>query len=239
MLKSKGLWSLSFVLLGLFASSSQRWENFTVPTPIAAEDTLIIGFHGGRDAWDNQKVGVGKMAVRLRELKLPGTHVQTVENTKRDLALRFVKVALDRNHDGKLDESERHSARIILYGESFGGAAVVKFARQLQEIDIPVLLTVQVDSVGRNDEVIPSNVKAAANLYQRSGKVIRGPKAIRAQDPNRTEILGSFRYDYSDSTIDISDLPWHKTFLRRDHVRMDRDPRVWQRVEELIVKALA
>src|SRR5262245_41566468 len=144
--------SLLMVSLGC---SSQRWEDFTIPTPIAAEDTLIIGFHGGRDAWDNQKVGVGRMAARLRELKLPRTHVQTVENTKRDLALRFVKAALDRNHDGHLDNAERQSARIILYGESFGGAAVVKFARQLQELDVPVLLTVQVDSVGRNDDAIP------------------------------------------------------------------------------------
>src|SRR5262249_1520586 len=139
----------------------------------------------------------------------------------------------------KLDDSERRSARIILYGESFGGAAVVKFARQLQELEIPVLLTVQVDSVGRNDDVIPANVKQAANLYQRNGRVIRGPQEIRAQNPQRTEILGSFLYDYSESTIDISDLPWHKTFLRRDHIRMDRDPKVWQKVEELILAAVA
>lgn len=234
----KGFWSLLLLAaLGLLACSSQRWEHFTVPTPIAAEDTLIIGFQGGRDDWNNEKVGVGRMAARLRELQLPRTHIQTVENTKRDLALRLVKAALDRNQDGRLDDSERQSARIILYGESFGGAAVVKFARQLQELEIPVLLTVQVDSVGRNDEVIPSNVKAAANLYQRNGKIIRGPQTISAQDPNHTEILGSFLYDYSQSTIDISDLPWHKTFLRSDHVKMDRDPRVWQKVEEFIVEA--
>ena len=228
---------MSLSLTGVLACSSQRWEHFTIPTPIAAEDTLIIGFHGGRDAWDNGKVGVGRMASRLRELKLPRTHVQTVENTKRDLALRFVRAAFDRNQDGNLDEAERTSARIILYGESFGGAAVVKFARQLQELHVPVLLTVQVDSVGRNDEVIPANVRAAANLYQRNGRFIRGPQEIRAQDPQRTQILGNFRYDYAESKIDISDLPWHKTFLRRDHARMDRDPRVWQRVEELITKA--
>jgi hypothetical protein len=234
---SKRFWSLPLLVLGLMGCSSQRWEHFTVPTPVAAEETLIVGFQGGRDDWNNEKVGVGRMAAKLRELKLPKTHTQTVENTKRDLALRFVRAALDRNQDGKLDDSERQSARIILYGESFGGAAVVKFARQLEELEIPVLLTVQVDSVGRNDDLIPSNVKAAANLYQQNGRVIRGPQAIRAEDAKRTEILGSFLYDYSDSKIDISDLPWHKTFLRRDHVRMDRDPRVWQKVEELIVKA--
>ena len=114
---------------------------------------------------------------------------------------------------------------------------MVKFARQLQQLDLPVLLTVQVDSVGRGDEVIPSNVLTAANLYQRNGRFIRGPLQIRAQDPTGTRILGNLRYDYRDSKIDISDLPWHKTILRRDHAKMDRDPRVWKRVDELIVNA--
>lgn len=230
---------LVILLTGNIGCASQRWEHFTVPTPLASDATLIIGFHGGRDTWNNEKVGVGRMAVRLGELKLPKTHVQTVENTKRELALRFVRAALDRNQDGILDEGERRSARIVLYGESFGGAAVVKFSRQLRELDVPVLLTVQVDSVGLGDEVIPANVAAAASLYQRNGRFIHGPHKIQAADPKRTQILGNFRYDYSGSTIDISDLPWHKTILRNDHARMDRDPKVWKQVEELIVRAVA
>lgn len=229
--------SLLGMLIALTGCGSQRWEHFIVPVPLEPEDTLVIGFHGGRDAWNNERVGVGRMAARLRTLELPKTHVQTVENTKRDLALRFVRAALDRNHDGNLDPGERQAARIILYGESFGGAAVVKFARQLEQLNVPVLLTVQIDSVGRGDEVIPSNVAAAANLYQRSGRIIRGPERIRAALPERTRILGNYRYDYRNSDIDISDLPWYKTILRNDHARMDRDPKVWKQVEELIINA--
>lgn len=231
--------SLLGVLIVLTGCGSQRWEHFAVPVPLEPEDTLIIGFHGGRDAWNNERVGVGRMAARLRALDLPKTHVQTVENTKRDLALRFVRAALDRNHDGNLEEAERKAARIVLYGESFGGAAVVKFARQLEQLDVPVLLTVQIDSVGRGDEVIPANVAAAVNLYQRSGRIIRGPERIRAESAERTRILGNYRYDYRDSKIDISDLPWYKTILRNDHARMDRDPKVWKQVEELIVEAVS
>jgi hypothetical protein len=224
-------------LIAFVGCGAQRWEHFTEAVPLKPEATLIIGFHGGRDAWNNERVGVGRMATRLRALELPMTHIQTVENTRRALALRFVRAALDRNQDGNFDEGERKAARIILYGESFGGAAVVKFARQLEELDVPVLLTVQVDSVGRGDEVIPANVAAAANLYQRSGRIIRGPESIRAESPKRTRILGNFRYDYRDSDIDISDLPWYKTILRNDHARMDRDPKVWKQVEELILNA--
>ena len=47
---------------------------------------------------------------------------------------------------------------LVMYGQSFGGAAVVKLARQLQAMSLPVLLTIQIDSVGRDDSVIPQNV---------------------------------------------------------------------------------
>lgn len=225
------------LVLWTLACAGQRWEHFTVPTPVIEGDTLIIGFHGGRDRWNNERVGVGRMAVRLRSMGLPRTHVQTVENTKRDLALRFVQAALDRNGDGTLSEEERGSARIILYGQSFGGAAVAKFARQLHREGVPLLLTVQVDSIGLGDEVVPPNVRRAANLYQRNGRFIRGPQEIRAEDPSKTEILGNWKFNYRKSKIDVSDLPWHKTVLRKDHAKMDRDPEVWGKVEELILGA--
>jgi hypothetical protein len=218
--------------------SAQRWEDLIVPTPLTPDDTLIIGFHGGRDRWDDQRVGVGRMALRLKLLQTSRLYVQTFENRKRELALRFVREALDRDHDGVLSGDEAASARIVLYGESFGGAAVIKFARQLRQFHVPVLLTVQIDSVGLGDEVVPDNVRCAANLYQRNGRFVRGPENIRAADPSRTHILGNWRFDYRNSAIDISDLPWYKTILRKDHSCMDRDPLVWQRVEELIISAI-
>lgn len=229
-----------FALIVPLLFSAQKWEDVSLRAPLEAGDTLIIGFQGGRDRWDNRVVGVGRMALRLQSLKVPQQrlHVRTLENRKRKLGLQLVREAFDRDRDGKLNEQEAASARIVLYGESFGGAAVVKFAHQLRRLGVPVLLTIQIDSVGLGDEVIPENVRCAANLYQRNGKFIRGPQAIRAADPARTRILGNWRFDYRNSKIDISDLPWHKTILRKDHARMDRDPLVWQKVEELIVRAL-
>jgi hypothetical protein len=119
---------------------------------------------GERDSWHDENVGVGRLAAKLRKSVLKGVHVETVENLKRGLALKFVKNSLDRDGNGELDDSERSSARIILYGQSFGGAAVVKFARQLNEMAVPVLLTIQIDSVGRGDEMIPPNVRSAATV---------------------------------------------------------------------------
>ncbi|MDE2964615.1 MAG: hypothetical protein OXU26_11925 [Acidobacteriota bacterium] len=216
----------------------QQFQHFTAPRPLQAGHTLVLGFMGGRDSWRNTEVGVGRTAQWLRQQALPGVHVETVENLKRGLALRLVRACLDGNGDGRLQPEERLQARIILYGQSFGGAAVVKFARQLDRLGIPVLLTVQVDSVGRGDGLIPPNVRAAANLYQDNGRFIRGEAPIRAADPSRTRILGNFRFDYSNLDIDLSHLPWYKTIARRAHAKMDRDPEVWRKVEELLLDVL-
>jgi hypothetical protein len=233
-----------FVLLFAFFNLSaclargQRYADIRTPTPLGPKDTLIIGFMGGRDSWKDQRVGVGRLAAKLRRSELNGVHVETVENLKRSVALKFVKKSLDRDGNGELDDSERTSARIILYGQSFGGAAVVKFARQLNEIAVPVLLTVQIDSVGRGDELIPANVRTAANFYQNNGRVIRGASNIRAADPNRTAILFNRRIDYRNRHVQIPKLPWYKKAFRTDHVKMDNDPEVWQAVEQLILRAI-
>lgn len=220
------------------ATRGQRYSDIQTPTPLRRDDTLIIGFMGGRDSWRDEDVGVGRLVAKLRKAELNGVHIETVENLKRGLALTFVKNSYDRDGNGELDDAERSSARLILYGQSFGGAAVVKFARQLNEIGVPVLLTVQVDSVGRGDEVIPANVRAAANLYQDTGRFVRGAKNIRATDPNRTTILFNRRIDYRNSDVQMRKLPWYKKAFRTDHLKMDNDPAVWQEVETLILHAI-
>jgi hypothetical protein len=225
------------LVIGSAVLPAQRFQDFITPTPLPEGATLVIGFLGGREAWDNHKRGVRKLALKLRAMRLSGVHVETVENTKRPVALALVRQALDRNRDGQLDERERASARVIVYGQSFGGAAVVKFARELDTIGVPILLTVQVDSVGRNDAVIPANVARAANLFQRDGFTIRGEREIRAADPARTTILGNHQFTYSGKEIDLSEVSWFKRLLQRAHTKMDFDPEVWALVEKTILAA--
>lgn len=216
----------------------QHLQDFGTKTPLAPGEYLILGFMGGRDHWDDDRRSVRRLALRLRSLHLPGVHLETVENTKRATALMLIRRAFDRNEDGRLDEQERASVRLILYGQSFGGAAVVKLARQLQKIDVPVLLTVQIDSVGWGEALIPSNVVGAANLYQRDGLFIRGEPEIRAEDPKKTKILGNFRFSYRGKDIDLSKIPWHKKIFRTAHAKMELDPNVWVKVEKIIVSAI-
>ena len=217
----------------------QRYEHFSTKVPIGDGEVLIVGFQGGREAWNAERTAVGRLAARLREMKLPGVHVETVENQKRHLAARLVLEALDRDRDRRLAPDEVSRARVILYGHSFGGAAVVKLARELHRLGVPVSLTVQIDSVGRDDARIPPNVARAANLFQRNGRIIHGEPEIVAEDPGRTAIVGNFEYDYDERQIDISRVPWAKKVFRAAHAKMELDREVWARAEALIVSAVA
>lgn len=62
---------------------------------------------------------------------------------------------------------------------------MVKLAPQLKKMEVPILLTVQLDSVGRGDKVISSNVSRAANLFQQDGLIIKGEREIRPEDGRR------------------------------------------------------
>ncbi len=229
---------------GLLSSSGcvfvrgQRYHHFTTRTPLKENQTLVLGFLGGRESWNNPRRNVRRLALKLRAQYPDAVQVETVENKKRHLAIELIRRSFDRNHDGQLDAQERAGVRLILYGHSFGGAAVVKLARQLDQMGVPVMLMVQVDSVGRNDRIIPANVARAANLFQRNGWFIRGEPEIRAEDPARTEIIGNFEFDYRNKKIDLSEVSWMKKMFRSTHTRMDFDPAVWGMVEEMIVKEI-
>jgi hypothetical protein len=232
-----GLLLLAVILL-LEVGCGQRYRTFITNTPLPPNEYLIIGFLGGRDRWDDEKKAVRKLALKLRAMNLPGVHVETVENKQRHLAIELIRRAFDRNQDGRIDHQEHASVRLILYGQSFGGAAVVKAARELKAMNLPVLLTIQIDSVGLGDALIPSNVASAANLFQRNGLIIRGEPEIRPEDPTKTTILGNVRFDYRQKPIDLSDVSWYKKAFRVAHTKMEYDPDVWAKAEELVLKAI-
>jgi len=244
-----GIWALFTSLIATVALSTalpvcalraQRYENFQTRTPLPPDDYIIIGFLGGREPWNHPNRGVTRLARKLRELypSSSGVHVETVENMKRGLALKLIRNALDRDADGRLSDAERASARVILYGQSFGGAAVVKLAKQLNQLGVPVLLTVQVDSVGVGDAVIPPNVQAAANFYESEGFFVRGEAKIRAADPQKTRVLGNFQFSYKNKNVPVSDVIWLKKVFMDAHTKMDFDPEMWAQVEKLIVESI-
>ena len=225
---------------GCASIRGQQYHHFSTPTPIDEDQTLILGFLGGRENWDDSSRGVRQLAVKIDSMNLPDVHIETLENRKRDLALELIMNSFDSNLDGYLDERERSSARLIMFGHSLGGAAVVKLSHSLRDMGIPVLLTVQIDSVGftYDDHVIPSNVKRAANLFQLDGWLLVGEDEIVPEDADKTEIIANLKFEYKDKDVDMSGVPWERRLLSVPHSKMDADPEVWSTVEELILSEI-
>lgn len=197
---------------------------------------IVIGFVGGFVRANDPVFGTVRLANLLRRDYTSGVAVRVFENHREDSAHREVLRLLDIDDDGALSAAEKKNARIIIYGHSWGGSETVELARQLQRQGIPVLLTVQVDSVrkpGENDIVIPPNVQEAVNFYQPDG-IIRGVSKIRAANPSVTDIVGNFRYDYKQHPISCENYPWQDRIFMKTHMEIDCDPNVWSKVESLI-----
>ena len=203
----------------------------------SASPVVVIGFVGGYVSHKNLSHMEAHLAERIRAAYPTGVYAAAFENHRRDSAYAAILQALDANHDGRLSEREKEDARIILYGHSWGASEVVTLARQLQKQNIPVLLTIQVDSVRKyreNDTVIPANVEEAVNFYQPHGW-LHGAPQIRAADPERTRILGNFRYDYSRQPVRCyGAYPWWDRHIATSHTEIECDPAVWDRVEAMI-----
>ena len=222
----------------------QRHDWPTVPPASAAPPNhpiIVVGFVGGVVKHNDPIRSEVKLAEHLRAEYPRGVHVETFENPRRETALHAILTQLGADRSGVLSENEKRQARIILYGHSWGGSAMVALARELDKRNIPVLLTIQVDSVkrfGMDDSVIPPNVARAANFFQPNG-VIHGRAQIRAADPAKTQILGNFRFDYKEHPIHCTEYPWYDQAFAKTHTEIECDPAVWSRVEALIQQQIA
>jgi len=198
--------------------------------------TIVIGFVGGFVRHNNAVHSPVQIAARLRSAYPSSVYVEVFENHRREDAYRRILELLDATHAGTLSAAKKRDARVIIYGMSWGGSETVTLARELENQKIPVLLTIQVDSVaklGQNDEVIPTNVIEAANFYQTNG-LLHGRSRIRAKDAARTRILGNFRYDYKTESLSCKGYPWYDRVLTKFHTEIECDSAVWNRVEALI-----
>ena len=202
----------------------------------AKAPVIVVGFVGGFVGHGNMAHNPVQIAARLRDGHPTGVSIKVFENRRRKDAHREILSLLDTNHGGKLSAEEKQQARIILYGVSWGGSAAVALARELEKEGIPVLLTVQVDSVakmGQNDEVIPANVGEAANFFQTDG-LLHGKRRIRAADATHTKILGNFRMEYKTKSVRCEKFPWYDSVFMKYHTEIECDPAVWDQVESLI-----
>jgi len=229
------------LLPGLVLSCALALPAFAANGAIEAQPSskvnyILVGFAGGFVRHDNPHHGPVQLAQRLRREAPAGTYVEVFENRRRKKAYKTVLRLLDSNHDGNLSDDEKSQAHVILFGHSWGGSAVVLLARELHRTGVPVLLTVQVDSIAKpwqQDEVIPDNVEAAVNFYQSHG-LIHGRSEIKAEDGSKTQILGNYRFDYREHPVQCEASSWFDRTFTPSHMQSQCDPQLWNKVEDLV-----
>src|ERR1700735_88190 len=162
------------VCTGVFAPPrcAARDGSETPPVPLAVvassqTDSLfiVIGFLGGLVSHDEPHHPEVQMIQALRREFPQRAYFGLFENRKVGEAYKTILSLLGAKEGGRLSDDEKRQARIVLFGHSWGASAVVALARRLARVSIPVMLTVQVDSVAKpfqNDDLIPSNVLQAA-----------------------------------------------------------------------------
>lgn len=203
---------------------------------VPAQTVIIVGFVGGFVKHDDPKHPEVIFA-RLLNKSYPATvHAEVFANHEGNQALHEVLNLLNGDKNGVITASEKEHANVIIYGHSWGASQVVALARALEHYEIPVLLTIQVDSVrkpGQEDSTIPPNVKKAVNFYQTRGP-IHGRSMIRASDPAKTSILGNFQMAYRNRRIKCDNYPWFPRHFNEPHHEIENDPQVWDQVASLI-----
>lgn len=228
---------LFFISALVLVSGEASPKSPAIPAGVStASPVIVIGFVGGYVRHDDRVHMEVQLVERLREEYASNAFVQTFENHRGKDAHQAVLRLLDANSDGKLSSEEKQNARIIIFGHSWGASETVELARQLEKDGIPVVLTIQVDSVskrGEDDAVIPANVVQAVNFYQLDG-MLHGQAQIRAANPEHTRILGNFRSDYKTKPLRCGQYPWWDRLFMKSHIQIECDPAVWSQVESLI-----
>jgi pimeloyl-ACP methyl ester carboxylesterase len=203
-----------------------------LPAPL-----IVIGFMGGHVRAGNL-VHREALLVRDLERRYPtAVRAMTFANSDEAAALHSVLSLLDTENSGALSDDEKAAARIVIFGHSWGASEAVNLAQELDRRGVPVLLTIQVDSVrkhGEDDGSIPANVREAVNFYQTDG-VLHGRSSIQAVDPARTKILGSYESTYKIVPVSCAGFPWFARAFMKPHIEIENDVAVWDQIDALIV----
>jgi hypothetical protein len=214
-------------------------ENTTAKGELArpVRKPIVVGFLGGKVHASNLLHREAQLIETLQQGYPHAVHAAIFANRDGDQALRTVLKLLDQDGDGQLSDAEKNAARIVIFGHSWGASETVALADRLNKLNIPVLLTIQVDSVrkqSQNDEQIPPNVREAVNFYQSEG-LLRGRTLIVAADPKRTKILGNHESSYRENAVSCAGFPWYARAFMKQHIQIENDPVVWDKIQALIL----
>ena len=199
-----------------------------------APKAIVVGFVGGFVKPDDVKHPEVLFAHYLRSRYGSAIHAEIFGNHDAKGAAQHLADWL--NSGGLLTSIEKKDVKIILYGHSWGASEVLAFARELERREIPVALTIQIDSVRKlhqNDRTVPANVEKAVNFYQTHG-LTPGQKLIVPADPARTKILGNYRMTYQAHQIRCDNYKWLSRAFNKAHHQIENDPHLWDQIGLLI-----
>ena len=204
--------------------------------PATPGQLIVIGFMGGNISAGNMVHRDALVARELQQRYPQGLHAAVFANSDGKKALHTVLQLLAADGNGRPSPGEKSAARIVIYGHSWGASETVTLARRLNALGIPVLLTIQVDSVAKSNEddrSIPPNVRQAVNFYETEG-LLHGRSLIAAMDPAQTRILGNYLSSYREHPVSCAGYPWFARIFMRPHIEIENDPQVWSKVDALI-----
>jgi hypothetical protein len=202
---------VSFILIGVILLTPADSRAQASTNQSATGKVIVIGFVGGLRSPEDTNQGVVQIRNRLKNIGCDELQVNTYSHFHWGGAYKNIFQAIDADHNGGLSDAElRQAPKIIIFGHSLGGWAVIKLAKRLEKAHIPIELTVQLDTVGIGDAVVPGNVKFAMNYYQRSQWPVRGEKRIRAENAGSTNIIDNIliqhvRHEALATKLQISD----------------------------------
>lgn len=177
---------------------------------------LYLGFVGALEPPSDKYSGIVQISQTLQDKEYPDVCAKSFSpyawTEGRAWLLKYFPA-----HAGVLTAQELENApRVLLLGHSMGGWAMLAVARELRSRDIPVELTIQVDSVGITDHTIPRNVKSAAIFHANDVLMFMTTKHLRREDPQHTKVV-------ADELVPGA-----------GHISVTRDPRIRELVMETV-----
>lgn len=177
---------------------------------------IYLGFVGALEPSQNKHSGVVQIGETLRGEEYPDVCARSFSPYVWTDGLSWLLKHFPA-HSGVLTADElQHCPKVILVGHSMGGWAMMSVARNLRDRDIPVELTIQVDSVGITDYTVPRNVKNGAIFHAHDVLIFMTTKNLRLEDASHTKILANV------------------TVQHAGHESITRDPRI----RELVMKTV-
>jgi hypothetical protein len=235
---------LMLVLLLAVAAPSPA-QGHDGPWPLAAvpdgalvhPQIVVVGFTGGLEGANSKVSGVVRIrrSIQERLAKAPDVMALTYSNFAWRRASEDVRELVREQRGAALeidmgpDTPALPQPLVIVYGHSWGGGAIAKFARELRRDDVDIALAIYIDAFTLRNPRLPDNIRYAINFYQRTGIFkglpLRGKRKLIPESPESTVVLGSFRL-----TPDTERFGWSWNLLQpllyRQHHRLGHDVRL-------------